>query len=369
MKRTSRIGLSLLTVGMLAAGCSPASDAEYSSTEIDSAVRHLYEQNGEETNGTRVNGTRVNGTRVNGTRVNGTTTNSLSISQVATELIGFLFGTNTTIRGADFAPAILSAVLEDGSEAIVYVTDHKTQTVAGLADPLDYYMAIDPFSGESICGRDDSNQPVWAMPLTRTFNQYNGKSVVSVDMFSLNCYGGALEKCVRYGYPDWISRNESLNASTKSRTIDNYHDACVNLVRADYCGDGQPHTITGTTIDIYDNLAFNTPDTTGSGADGFLFEAEWDTTGAWCINKTRWMPSSLSKSLANNNSNSNPDWAYIKTHCPERIAGASWPGNPDGKSTPRACGTGSDYTATNGFNVANQAERALLRVNTPLYQY
>jgi hypothetical protein len=270
------------------------------------------------------------------------------------------------LSGANFYPTQLDAVLEDGTVASVQVGAWHQETPPGLP-AMDYYVVSNPADGSSICGNNADSTPTTAMPLVRTFDQSNGKPNDLPNLFTFACYGGALEKCNRYGYPDWISRQETFGTSV-NRTIDNYHDACVFMVRADYCGDGQTHTYTGTTIDIYDNLSFNTQATSNGGADGFFFEAEWGDDGAWCINKTRWMPIGLAQTLANNQSASNPDWAYIQSHCPERIAGNPWPGNPDGTGHARPCDTQSNFFPNNGGFSMDQTQRPLLRNNSMLYQ-
>ena len=33
-----------------------------------------------------------------------------------------------------------------------------------------------------------------------------------------------------------------------------WYNACIRLLRADYCGDGRPFTRDGTLVDIYDHL-------------------------------------------------------------------------------------------------------------------
>jgi hypothetical protein len=56
-----------------------------------------------------------------------------------------------------------------------------------------------------------------------------------------------------------------------------HHQACVRLLRADYCGDGVSYTRNGTPINIYDSLGIN-PDT-----EAWAFEASWGRDGARCV--------------------------------------------------------------------------------------
>src|SRR6516162_8089624 len=60
--------------------------------------------------------------------------------------------------------------------------------------------------------------------------------------FELTCTAGAQGKCVRFGYFPW--------AGPEALAL---YNACVRMMRADYCGSGEPHTRAGTPIEIYDN--------------------------------------------------------------------------------------------------------------------
>jgi len=54
---------------------------------------------------------------------------------------------------------------------------------------------------------------------------------------------------MRSGYKPWkVVNGQSLWA---------YHQACTRMMRADYCGDGRPHTREGTPIYIDDRLIHN----------------------------------------------------------------------------------------------------------------
>jgi hypothetical protein len=61
-------------------------------------------------------------------------------------------------------------------------------------------------------------------------------------IFEIVCTSGARGKCVRLGYLPWVS----------AAMRDIYY-ACVRLVRADYCGDGEATTRDGMRIDLYDD--------------------------------------------------------------------------------------------------------------------
>ena len=61
--------------------------------------------------------------------------------------------------------------------------------------------------------------------------------------------------------------------------------ACIRMVRADYCGDGHPHTYTGTEVGVGTPQS---PMTASECKDGRCFEASWSRDGAVCLARPRW---------------------------------------------------------------------------------
>ena len=53
------------------------------------------------------------------------------------------------------------------------------------------------------------------------------------------------------------------------------------MLRADYCGDGTPHTVNGTLINLYDNASVQ------ADAESWPVDAEWGPDGALCVNHNR----------------------------------------------------------------------------------
>lgn len=94
--------------------------------------------------------------------------------------------------------------------------------------------------------------------------------------FALTCTGGAQAKCVRWGYRPWAEAPDGTPMA-------DMYEACVHMVRADYCGDGVATTRDGTAIDIYDRHGVQQP---ASGPD-FRFEAGWAPGGAVCVHHPR----------------------------------------------------------------------------------
>ena len=83
-----------------------------------------------------------------------------------------------------------------------------------------------------------------------------------------------------------------------------HHLACVRMVRADYCGDGTPHTRNGTQIDIYDSLDVQRR-AEDDPQNPQIFEAGWSPEGATYLYRPR-----ISDGLNE-----------IAAECPEKLAG------------------------------------------------
>jgi hypothetical protein len=63
------------------------------------------------------------------------------------------------------------------------------------------------------------------------------------------------------------------------------HQACVRLLRADYCGDGEAATRDSTPVNVFDRLGVQAPDPGAAAA--MAFEAAWGPDGAVCVARTR----------------------------------------------------------------------------------
>jgi hypothetical protein len=97
-------------------------------------------------------------------------------------------------------------------------------------------------------------------------------------MLEIVCSSGGRGKCVRFGYHPWKT------APDGRPMLDNFN-ACVRMLRADYCGDGRGWTRDGTLVDVWDDLAIQRLE--GAGDPAFAFEAAWGPQGAVCVAHTR----------------------------------------------------------------------------------
>jgi hypothetical protein len=91
---------------------------------------------------------------------------------------------------------------------------------------------------------------------------------------SLTCTAGAKGKCIMRGYRPWAANATGVPLAP-------YFEACVRMMRADYCGDGRSFTREGIRIESWDNLGLRT------SAQSLPFESAWDSKGAVCIARAR----------------------------------------------------------------------------------
>jgi hypothetical protein len=74
---------------------------------------------------------------------------------------------------------------------------------------------------------------------------------------------------VRFGYAPWRSVN--------GVSLEQHHQACTRMVRADFCGNGTSYTVDGNWVNIYDSLSVQLD------TEAWVPEAEWTAGGATCF--------------------------------------------------------------------------------------
>ena len=129
-----------------------------------------------------------------------------------------------------------------------------------------------------LCARDaDGRARAMLVPGT-----WDARGAFFESGYTLACTGGAVAKCARtWGYKPW----KTLRADDGARVpLGPLHRACVRAARADYCGDGTPHTRAGTIIDVIDRFGFNRKDSRAS----FTREAGFTEDGALWLTRPRW---------------------------------------------------------------------------------
>jgi hypothetical protein len=134
----------------------------------------------------------------------------------------------------------------------------------------------DPESGEwrNACLPDPDGRRL-GFPLAGAFTA-DGRYEPSPGKLLITCTGGADGKCVRFGYKPWGHAPDGVSLAP-------YYQACVRMVRADYCGDGVGHTRNGTPIDLFDRIGVQRDEP----SEGMTLEAAWGPEGAVCVRHTR----------------------------------------------------------------------------------
>jgi hypothetical protein len=168
-------------------------------------------------------------------------------------------------------------------------------------------------SWEPLCqaGPDGRRQ---AIPVRGRFSAVDGRFAGGeAGAFELACTGGAMGKCIRFGYHPWQTRawpahtlyQQAVNERALNEKVLNekavneralpqqtdasspsyltLYNACLRMVRADYGGDGNGTTRNGMRIDLYDVRGIEVP----ANDPRMAFEAGWTDAGAVCVNHPR----------------------------------------------------------------------------------
>ncbi len=165
--------------------------------------------------------------------------------------------------GGKIVPIRIASVVadEDGTNADVLLYDFRlADTNEPICSPApDGIRAGFPLSGHT--GQDS-----------------NFEAATTPSDFEIICASGAQGKCVRFGYYPW----EKTGAG---RSMLDYYNSCVRMIRADYCGTGESFTKNGMLIDLWDDIGIR-ESATNDNPD-FSFEAGWGPSGALCVAHTR----------------------------------------------------------------------------------
>jgi len=121
--------------------------------------------------------------------------------------------------------------------------------------------------------RDSEGEPTRALLIDGAWDRTSGERIASgLESATFACRDAALAKCVELGYrPSKELGGESL---------EDVHQACTRMIRADYCGDATSHTVNGTPIHVLDQLGVQLQDLVMD----YSVEAEWGPDGATCLN-------------------------------------------------------------------------------------
>ena len=166
--------------------------------------------------------------------------------------------------------ALLVAVDAQGIEEVYRIDSIEKATYGNAGEIFLYTFSVkDPASGSWInfCKPDVEGMQK-GFPLSGYWDE-KGYHIQSVDDYSITCTGGVIGKCVKAGYVPW-------GRTSNGKSLWGYHQACTRMMRADYCGNGKPHTRDGTKIELWDREGIQV-DTL---EPGLTFEAAWNEDGA-----------------------------------------------------------------------------------------
>ena len=260
--------------------------------------------------GIQMQGIQMQGMSLVGFQVDGATWNGAPLSNVHVQAggvvanIGAYTLSGTALTGARFYAQARNLNVDPPATAIAqyritavapesFVYD-PTYTGATYLYTLEQWVA-DTSSWQSACAPDADGRRV-AIPLAATWDE-RGNRVESSSLFTFGCTTGVIAKCYRWGYRPWVTGYGDLVTT---------HQICTRMARADYCGNGVPHTRDGTQVNVWDTLPPPGPIQRHGWLTplGMVFEAGWDTGGAVCLSRERWL---LGDGLA------------IAAMCPDRL--------------------------------------------------
>lgn len=239
----------------------PAPSPETGATEQD-----MISLNGISLNGISLNGTNVNGTSLNGLSITGVNTSGPPQPGAATA---------GPWSGAQLVGSTWTATTSANTTVQLRV-DAATAGTAPNAEMWFYAVSYQTQAGWSpVCGLDANNKPIQAVAVAGVWGPKGPDATAystSSSQLTLACRTRTIAKCVELGYKPY-------------KGLANQLQACVRLLRADYCGTGAANTLDGTTLNLFDAGGVQ------SDSEAWLPEAEWGPDGATCVNSknnARW---------------------------------------------------------------------------------
>jgi hypothetical protein len=255
--------------------------------------------NGGNTNGGNTNGGNTNGGNTNGGNTNGTDANivqsafdlktisSVTLDGEATEgdwlknwVVESMTHHDHVGEGHSILGAEVAGKLHDGSDITLRFDAMDSYTPLG-GEELTRYVVSFTRPGSDVrayvCGKNN-DVPIKAIPITGKWSfaegvPGGGAKTNNPTLVTFACEGFALYKCIDIGYAPWDNEDRTQLAD--------HHQACVRMIRADYCGDGQSWTVNGTLINVYDDIDIQLD------TESWPVEAEWDVNGARCLSHQR----------------------------------------------------------------------------------
>jgi hypothetical protein len=252
--------------------------------DLDGVEARALAGNGVMLNGSRFNGFRLNGFRLNGFRLNGddgsgnyVELESFDLEQGGVVAHAWLDGSELRVEltngavlgGAQLVGAVLKFGMVDGAPGqfknrLLRIAGAKRLAPGSPVWLYDILVKDAPGPWQPLC--EAAGGPTEAIMVGAVWDPTTGSRLAPTSgAVTLACRHAALGKCVEWGYHPW--------------EMADYHQACTRLVRADYCGDGQSHTVDGVLIHVLDEIGVQDEEPGWS----FVVEAEWGPGGAVCL--------------------------------------------------------------------------------------
>lgn len=198
---------------------------------------------------------------------------SLAVVAVAAEGTQFrlTLSDGRVLRSPELEGAVLTLATAGGPRRVRLATVERDPG-ATSGDVWLHRMLVEQPDGSlvDLCGEGPDGRRQ-GFPLASRMHPDGRTETTAPEVFDLVCSGGARAKCVRFGYRPWVEGGAAL------------YNACVRMVRADYCGDGAGTTRDGMSIDLYDDQGVQSADMAPDQA----FEAGWTAEGAVCVAHVR----------------------------------------------------------------------------------
>lgn len=174
----------------------------------------------------------------------------------------------TRLSGQDLVGALIPFLGAEGALGWLRI---------GTAEPHPEAPALTLYSLQTATGENPCGEGVSGLFVPGLWDESGARHAsVSHDGItsdaSYSCTTGVIAKCVAWGYAPWAAGAD-------------LHQTCTRMARADYCGNGEPHTANGTTIDVFDTHGIQS----AVHAPDLSFEAGWGTDGAVCVSQPRYI--------------------------------------------------------------------------------
>jgi hypothetical protein len=278
--------------------------------ETDTVAQAGMNMQGMNMQGMNMQGMNMQGMTMQGMRLDGATMSGDALTNVRVEkgeVVAERGG--TTLRGTQLVGAHLHADVRDLAATPPTTATVEYQITAVQPEDAKYdptktgktflytleQWVPDTGAWQPACPADTDGRRV-AIPLAATWDEH-GDRIPPGPRFTLGCTTGVIAKCYRWGYRPWVTGYGDLTTM---------HWTCTRLARADYCGNGIPHTHEGTVVNVWDTLPPPGPIQRHGLVTplGMLFEAGWNTGGAVCLSHARWLLD---------------DGAALAALCPDRL--------------------------------------------------